>query len=235
MSLLELSGVTKRYRERTREQVVLDDVTLRVGGGELVMVYGEHHSGRTTLLRIAGGIEPPNAGTVTFDGNDLASGAEALLGVRIGYVQRTLRSVEHDGVLEQVIAPLLARGVPLPDAYLHGRGALARAGAERLSELRFSELAGADVVRVALARTLALSPALVLVDEPTTSVPLREREEILSLLRELTLAGTAVLATTGEPGELAGAHRALSLSEGRLLGPAEGELAPVVALRRSGM
>ncbi len=234
MSLLELEHVAKRYREGERERIVLSDVALHVRAGEFVTVWGGRRSGLTTLLRIAAGIEPPNQGTVRFEGRDLAEHAERALGDGIGYLQKSLRAGEEQDVLEQVCAPLLARGVDVARARERGREALARAGAERCTAMRVNELGAGESVRVALARTLALSPALVIADAPAGAVELSERDGILERLRALAGEGVAVLTSTGEPGELAGAHRALTLSDGELRGESVPELAPVVALRRAG-
>jgi putative ABC transport system ATP-binding protein len=235
MSLLELEHVSKRYREGQRERTVLRDVSLHVDVGELVMVWGLRRSGRTTLLRIAAGIEPPDGGAVCFAGRDLAEHHERALGDGIGYVQKTLRSGEEQGVLEQVAAPLLARGIAVHSAHERAREALARAGCEHCGAMRVCELGAGEAVRVALARTLALAPALVVIDEPAATVELGERDGILALLRALAAEGMAVIVSTGEAVELAGAHRALTLGEGTLRGPDAPELAPVVALRRRGV
>jgi ABC-type lipoprotein export system ATPase subunit len=235
MSLLALEHVSKLSRETQRERIVLKDISLEVRGGELVVIYGERRSGRTTLLRMAAGIQAPDSGSVSFEGHELSERGERILGEGIGYVQKTLRSGEEEGVLEQVAAPLLARGVSLGRARQGARVALARAGAERCAAARVAELSAGESVRVALARTLCLSPALVVVDEPVATVELAERDGILALLRRLVGDGLAVLASTGEPTELAGAHRALTLSEGELRGPSVPELAPVVALRARGV
>jgi ABC-type sugar transport system ATPase subunit len=235
VSLLELEHVAKRFREGPRERIVLADVSLHARAGELVMVWGARRSGLTTLLRVAAGIESPDEGTVRFEGGDLVEHAERTLGEGIGYVHKSLRAGEEPDVLEQVCAPLLARGVDVAQARRRAREALARAGAERCAAMRVSELGAGETVRVALARTLALSPALVIVDEPVGAVELSERDEILGRLRALAGEGVAVLASTGEPSELAGAHRALTLSEGRLRGESVPELAPVLPLRRAGM
>ncbi len=163
---------------------------------------------------------------------DLAAGQGAL-GEGIGYVAKRLRAGEEQDVLAQVAAPLLARGATIARAREQARSALARAGAERAAQALLSELSAGETLRVALARTLILSPALVVIDEPVAAVELAERDGILAQLRTLAGEGTAVLASTAEPSELAGAHRALTLADGRLRGPAAPELAPVVALRRS--
>jgi ABC-type lipoprotein export system ATPase subunit len=232
MSLLTLEHVTKRYREGPRERVVLDDVSLAIEAGELAVVWGARRSGRTTLLRIAAGIEAPDSGAVRFAGRDLARAGDVALGEGIGYVRKGLRGAEEEGVLEQVAAPLLTRGVSVEHARARAWTALSRTGAQECTALRISELGAGERVRVALARTLSLSPALLVIDEPASAVELCERDEILALLRTLAGEGVAVLASAGDASELAGAHRPLSLGEGQLRGPAVSELAPVVALRR---
>jgi ABC-type lipoprotein export system ATPase subunit len=232
MSLLAVEHVSKRYREGQRERIVLDDVCLEVRAGELVVLYGTRRSGRTTLLRIAAGIETPDSGSVRFEGREVTQRREAVLGEGVGYVRKALRASEEQGVLEQVAAPLLAHGAPLGQAREKARRALARAGAERCGAAAVSELSAGESVRVCLARALVLAPALVVVDEPAAAVELSERDGVLAQLRTLAGEGTAVIASTGEPTELAGAHRALTLSDGRLRGPSTPELAPVVALRR---
>ena len=233
MSLLELQGVGRHVREGQRERIVLADIDLQLDAGELVIVWGMRRSGKTTLLRLAAGIQRPDSGTIRFDGQDLAHANAGVLGSGIGYVQRTLRAGEERGVLEQVAAAPLANGLDVPEAMLRARAALARAGAERCAEMRVGELRGGESVRVGLARALVLSPRLLIVDEPAAAVELDERDGILALLRALAGEGVAVLASTGEPSELAGAHRPLTLSDGQLRGERVAGLAPVVALRRA--
>ncbi len=235
MSLLSLQSVGKRFRDGQRERIVLREVSLELNAGELVGIWGLRRSGRTTLLRIAAGIEPPDSGNVRFRGEPLTSESRGVLGVGIGYVQKSLRGNEEQGVLEQVCAVLLARGIDMYSAREQARHALTRAGAEQCGAMRVHELGGAEAMRVAIARTLALSPALVVIDEPTATVELGERDELLALLRALAADGMTVLASTSEPDELAGFHRALTLGSGELRGPSSPELAPVVAIRRHGM
>jgi ABC-type lipoprotein export system ATPase subunit len=235
MSLLALEHVGHRHRDRRRERIVLDDVWLALTPGELIVIYGPRRSGRTTLLRIAAGIQTPDSGTVTFQGRALQDHGERALGPGIGYVQKALRANEEQGVLEQVAAPLLARGIPLDQSRERARQALARTGAEQCTAAAVTELSAGETIRVALARALALSPAVLVIDEPVAAVELSERDEILSLLRSIAGQGTAVLAAAGDAAELAGAHRALTLSDGQLRGPRSPELAPVVALRRRGV
>jgi len=229
MSLLELEGVTKRYRSGQRERTVLSDVDLSVDAGQLAVVWGARRSGRSTLLRIAAGVQAPDSGSVRFEGRPLGEGA---IGTGVGYVAKTLRANEEQGVLDQIAAVLLARGVGVHDARQRAREALARAGGERSAAMKVSELGGGEALRVALARTLALEPKVVVVDEPAATVEISERDDVLALLRSLARAGVTVLASTGEAEQLAGADLALTLRDGQLQGRTRSEGATVLALRR---
>ena len=232
MSVLALEEVSKRYRSGQREHQLLDHVSLEIGAGEVIAVYGARRSGRTTLLRIAAGVERPDSGSVSFQGRDLGCEGDRILGEGLGYVHRALNAAEEEGVLEQVAAPLLARGVGIAQARGRARRALTRAGGEQCAAALIGELNSGEAIRVALARALVLDPALIVIDEPVASVALAERDHILARLRTLAGEGTAVLASASDPGELAGATRALTLADGQLRGPAEPEPAKVIALRR---
>lgn len=232
MSLLELEDVHKRYTGTSHEPSVLREVSLQIEAGELVVVWGLKGSGRSTLLRVAAGIEAPDAGTVRFEGRDLAEHAEDLLGGGVGYCERTFRCAEGQGVLDQVTVGLLARGVPPRQARSRAQRALQRAAAERYITQRLATLDAGESARVAIARTLALEPRLVVIDEPTRGVDLLERDEILALLRSLADEGIAVLASTAESTGLAGADRPLVLGDGELRGAPPAELATVLPLRR---
>jgi len=232
MSLLALEKVSKRYPGPAGERTVLSDVTLELAHGELAVVWGLKGSGRSTLLRIAAGIEVSDSGTVRFEGRDLAHAGEDLLGGEIGYPERTLRSAEGQGVLEHVTVGLLARGISPRDARAAARHALQRVEVEQAATQRLTTLDESESVRVAIARTIALEPSLLVIDEPTRGVDLLERDGILSLLRSLADEGVAVLASTAESTGLAGADHALVLNEGELRGAPPAELASVLPLRR---
>jgi putative ABC transport system ATP-binding protein len=234
MSLLELDEVEKRFGEHSRKRIVLHDVSLEIEAGEFVVVWGLKGSGRSTLLRVAAGVETPDRGTVRFEGQDLAEHGEDLLGGGVGYCERTFRSAEGQGVLEQVAVALLARGVSPRQARSTARRALERAGAEEHAAQRPAALDSGDATRVAIARTLALEPALLVIDEPTRGVDLLERDGILTLLRSLADEGMAVLASTSESTGLTSADRALVINEGELRGAPPAELATVLPLRRPG-
>lgn len=228
-----MQDVCKRGREGRRERVLLENVTLSVEAGELAVAWAPKRPGCSTLLRIAAGVEAPDSGTVRFDGRDMLSDGEELRGIQIGYVQRSLRGGEGRSVLSLTSAGLLAHGLAPSRANDAALNALERAGAEHCAKMSAGELSEEETVRVALARTLALQPRMVIIEEPIAGVSLKARDEILGLLRSLANEGIAVLAGTADATGLTGADRALSLDEGRLSASATPELAPVLPLRRA--
>lgn len=230
MTLLSLEGVCKRCAQGLRERAVLDNVSLDLEAGELAVVWGLRRSGRSTLLRIAAGVQAPDQGVVRFEGHDLAGHGEDVLGEGIGYVNKASRGAEGQAAIDEVALCLLARGVAPAVARSRAYTALERTGAEACAALAPRSLDGAEAVRVALARALALRPRLLVIDEPTKGVDLLERDPLLALLRSLADEGIAVLASTGESTALSGVDRALALGDGELRGAPGAELAPVLPL-----
>jgi ABC-type multidrug transport system ATPase subunit len=228
MTLLTLRKITKRYTTRQREHVALHDVSLEVAAGELVSVWGMRRSGRTTLLRVAAGIEPPDEGTVHFAGQDMASGGSRL-GTQIGYTNLNFMTTQGSSVVEHIAVSLLAQGSPLDRARTRASEMLDRVGATDCAGLDARILDPAEQVRIALARALASEPRLLLIDEPTNGVDVLQRDPLLALIRSIADAGTAVLVTVGEVVTIA--DRALSIDEGELRGEVVPEGAEVLPLR----
>jgi putative ABC transport system ATP-binding protein len=230
MSLLALEHVNKTVREAGRQVHVLRDLTMSVEQGEYIVVWGLRSSGRSTLLRIAAGIENPDSGSVRFGGRDVRQGGE--LGDGIGYCQKRFGSGECRSVRDQVTMGLLARGTAPPTARRMASDAMKRCGIHEIAGATLAELDRAELVQLALARTLTLQPRLLVIDEPSSAVELAARDQILALLRSIADEGIAVLASAAESTGLSGADRTLALSEGELRGALEPRLAPVVPLRR---
>jgi putative ABC transport system ATP-binding protein len=210
--------------------VAVRNVSLGVEAGELVAVWGVRRSGRSTLLRIAAGVELPDEGRVYFDGSDLARSRNHTLGRDIGYCRT---SVPKDGglVLEHVASGLLAQEISPRQARHRAEEVLRRVGAEQCGQLECYELDGAEGVRVAIAAALIASPKLLVIDEPTSGVELLERDPILALLRSIANVGVAVLITAGDAQGLAGVDRAMSIDSGELRGDIRPTDARVVPLR----
>jgi ABC-type lipoprotein export system ATPase subunit len=233
MSLLSIEHVTKRYRRGRLERVAVRDVSLEIDAGELVAVWGARFSGRSTLLRVAAGVESPEEGRVMFEGRDLARSRNKVLGRRIGYCQTGFSPASRGLVVEHVAAGLLAQRASPKQAWRRGQEMLFQVGAENCARMECHELDGAEVARVAIASALATAPALLVIDEPTDGVDLLQRDPVLALLRSIADEGTAVLMSTGDAQGLSGADRALTMDDGELQGEPEPAQAHVVPLRRA--
>jgi ABC-type multidrug transport system ATPase subunit len=234
MSLLELRGLSKSHRRGSRRVEVLREVSLEVEAGELIVLWGARRSGRSTLLRVAAGVELPDAGVVRFEGVDLNAKGSRALGSGVAYCQMGGGGPPGRPVIDRVRAGLLARRVVAADAYSRALRALERVGVERSGDLLMGELDGAEAVRVALACGLVLGPRVLVIDEPTKGVDLLVRDDILLLLRSLAKEGIAVLMSDGDGGALADADRALTLANGELRGKVAPELGSLHELRLAG-
>lgn len=233
MSLLSIEHATRRYRHGRLERVAIKDVTLEIEPGELVAVWGARRSGRSTLLRVAAGIELPEEGIVRFEGRDLARCRDGVLGRRIGYCQMCFLPAEGGPVVEHIAAGLLAQRTSPTHARRRAQEMLVRVGAAECARLQCHELDGAEAASVAIASALVTSPALLVIDEPTNGVDLLERDSLLTLLRSIASEGTAVLMSTGEAQGLSGVDRALLIDNGELRGDPRPRQADVVPLRRA--
>lgn len=231
MSLLELRHVCKHRTRGEHRAAVLEDASLSIEAGELVAVWGMRGSGRTTFLRLAAGIDVPDAGQVRFDGRDLAAHGEEIIGRQIGYCQKSFHTVGAQAAIDEILVGLLILGTPPAEARVRAHETLALVGGDRFAAHPFRELDSAERVRLAIARALAPRPRLLVIDEPVAGVELHERDGVLLLLRALADAGVAVLMTVGEPTGLSGADRSLTIGDGELCASAKAELAPVLPLR----
>jgi putative ABC transport system ATP-binding protein len=182
--MLHVSGVTKRFAART----VLSAVSLRIAAGEYVAVVGESGVGKSTLLNIIAGLEPPDSGEVRFEDRDLLAmddDARTLLRRdRFGFVFQAFHVLPHLTVEQNVGLPLLLRAFPsgkTKELSFNILNAVGLAGREHSMP---RELSGGELQRVAIARALVGEPKLVLADEPTGNLDQENARQVLALLRE---------------------------------------------------
>lgn len=223
MTLLSLDGVTKRYARGYRELEALDDVALDVAPGDFIAIWGGSRSGKTTLLRVAAGIEAPDAGSVTFDGRVLATLSRRdrarLLLTDIGCVWQTGRITRGLSVLDHVALPRFKQRSHV-QARREAHDVLERVGVAQCGHARWHELSDGERTRVALAHALIRRPRLLLADEPTANLNMIEREQVLGVLRSVAdEAGVAIIMTAPDAPNLLQSHRLMSLDGGRLIKP----------------
>jgi predicted ABC-type transport system involved in lysophospholipase L1 biosynthesis ATPase subunit len=190
MTLLSLTQVTRRYGDGRREVAVLDRVCMEVDAGDFVGVWGPRRSGKSTLLRVAAGIESPNAGAVCFDGHLLTrmgagERARILRMNGIAHVSGEWHPQLSQPAVDSVAMPLLGDRTSLHDARKAARRVLERVGAGEYADVWTGRLSQGERIRVALARALVREPRLLLIDEPAVSPSPVECGELYALLRSL--------------------------------------------------
>jgi lipoprotein-releasing system ATP-binding protein len=186
--MLEISRIAKQYPSPRGPLTVLSDVSITLKRGEAAAIMGPSGAGKSTLLYIAGGLEPPTAGTVTLDGIDPYQLGEkemaAFRNRKIGFIFQDHCLLPQCSVLENVLIPTL---VEHHDADAPGRACelLEQVGLKDRLDHRPAELSGGEKQRVALARALIRSPHLLLCDEPTGNLDEASADMVADLLVEL--------------------------------------------------
>lgn len=181
-ALVALNGVTRVFGKVP----VLNGITLRTEPGEVVAIYGRSGSGKTTLLNIVGGLDRPTAGTVMVGGQELTALPEAQLDelrrTRIAFVFQSYGLLPHLSAADNVEFALRLAGCPAALWRERTKEALDAVGLTKRMHHRPPELSGGERQRVAVARALAVRPALLLADEPSGALDHATGLQIVDLL-----------------------------------------------------
>jgi len=210
MSLVELKDVVKRYGQHT----VLNGASLTVAKGEIIAIIGRSGSGKSTLLRCVNGLEPIQGGTVSFDGTVVNDPGTDLCKLRqhVGIVFQSFNLFPHLSVEKNItLAPHAVKGVPPADARRRAETMLQKVGLAGKIDAYPDQLSDGEQQRVAIARSLAMSPQLVLFDDPDLV------DEMLNVLEEMAYDGMAMMLVTHQIGlarELA--NRVAFMHQGRI-------------------
>jgi putative ABC transport system ATP-binding protein len=219
--LLELEQVVKHYRGEGEEVRAVDGVSLTVQAGELVALHGPSGSGKTTLLKLAATLLQPQAGTIRFNGTDLASFSEDdasdYLLRDVGFVYQSLHLMPRVSALENASLKLLLGGVGRRAAHAEALQWLERVGLSNRVQRTPEQLSGGERQRVAIARAIAGNPQLILADEPTGNLDSARSREIVALLIEIAHEqGAAVLLVTHDTEAAELADHSYTLRDGEL-------------------
>jgi putative ABC transport system ATP-binding protein len=222
--MLELQRARKFYASPGGAVHAVDDISMSVCAGELVAIFGPSGSGKTTLLLLAAGLLRADAGSVRFEGSDLAKlPKREMLSYRrtkLGFVFQGFNLVAGLTAEENVAMPLLLRRVHHREARERALAALDDVELRHRSGHTPAKLSGGEQQRVAIARALVGEPKLILADEPTGNLDTETGDAVLALMSALPRErGAATVLVTHDTRVTRCADRVLGMRDGRLTEP----------------
>jgi putative ABC transport system ATP-binding protein len=196
----------------------LEDVSLRLEPGEFVALTGPSGCGKSTLLNLVGALDRPDTGAIRVDGRDPYLDASAYRTSTVGFVFQFHNLIPTLSALENVELPMLGAGPGRREREERARRLLEEVGLWRRAHARPTTLSGGERQRVAIARSLANEPRLLLADEPTGALDSETGTQILELLRRVRdERGTTILMVSNDDAVAAAADRMVRLRDGRLV------------------
>ena len=219
--VFRLEDVTKTYSRRGKEVRAFQAVSLEIPAGDYVAIVGPSGSGKTTLLSMLGGMLSPNAGRVLVDGASLydlpLNDRTRIRREKIGFVFQTFNLVPYLTAIENVQVPLYLASKPGEEQRARASALLERVGLSDRLDHKPSELSIGQQQRVALARTLANEPVVILADEPTGNLDPESRERVLDFFDELHQDKRTIVMVTHDAVAAERATRKLALCDGQVL------------------
>lgn len=216
--MIEVTGVSKVFRNGAVEVRAVDDVGFDLRTGEFALIVGRSGSGKSTLLGMLAGLIRPSSGTIRIGGRDLGGLTDneisALRAREIGFVFQFSGLLPTLTALENVMVPTLFRR----EAGTRGRAMdlLRTVGLEERTGAYPRALSSGEMKRVAIARALINGPSLLIADEPTGDLDVDTEDEIMQLFGRLNREGTTVVMVTHNPDLAPYATRMFRMERGRL-------------------
>jgi putative ABC transport system ATP-binding protein len=224
-TMVSTQALEKIYQVGTAKIQVLKDINLQVQRAKFAVLCGPSGSGKTTLLNIIGGIDRPTKGKIIVAGEDLTEKDEDFLSdfrcIHVGFVFQSYNLVSTLTVAENVAFPMEWTQKPPEEIEQRVAELLETVGLEHRANHFPSQLSGGEQQRVAFARALANDPELVLADEPTGNLDVKNAEKIIQVLQLLKEKGKTVIVSTHDLKIRQLADQVLMLEEGRLAGDDE--------------
>ena len=216
--MLQIESICKDYTRGRSIVHALHPTSMTVGGGEFIAIVGPSGSGKSTLLSMIGGMLSPTSGRVILEGQSLyeisVKQRSRLRNEQIGFLFQSFNLVPYLSAIENVQLPMALYGTARDSQQNQAINLLERFGLGDRLDHKPSELSAGQQQRVAMARTLAMDPSLILADEPTGNLDPESRDLILRTLHKLCDEGRTIILVTHDATVSASAHRVFHISEG---------------------
>jgi putative ABC transport system ATP-binding protein len=219
--LIRARNLKRHYQVGKEEVRALDGVDLDVGRGEFVALVGPSGSGKSTLLNLLGGLDRPSGGEIHVADLELGKATDNQLvryrRERIGFIFQSFNLLQMRSAVENVETPLMLAEVKPKERRRRALDLLQSVGLAPRANHKPNELSGGEMQRVAVARSLANRPLLLLADEPTGNLDSQTGKGILDLLRETVLShGVTLVLVTHDMNVASFADRIVHMLDGRI-------------------
>ncbi|MCL6456959.1 MAG: ABC transporter ATP-binding protein [Gorillibacterium sp.] len=222
LDLIELSNISKVYAQGDQPILVLENVSLSVTTGDFIAIVGPSGSGKSTLMNMIGLLDVPSSGSYILDGvateklsdNQMAE----LRNKKIGFIFQQFNLLPKLTAVENVELPMIYAGYDKKRRREIAHATLESLGMGKHGHHRPNQLSGGQQQRVAIGRALAISPSLMLADEPTGALDSKTGIEVLDLLMELNEKGNTIVLITHDANIAKHAKRVISIRDGRIVG-----------------
>ncbi len=219
--VLELENICKSYLLGAEKVSALDGVNLTVQRGEFIAITGASGSGKSTLMNILGFLDTPDSGIYRFCGENCANYSERKLadirGQKIGFIFQSFHLLPNLTALQNIELPLIYNHISRRKRRKLALEALSKVGLSDRAEHKPNQLSGGQKQRVAIARAIALSPPVLLADEPTGNLDPKSGEDILQNLSLLNNEGTTIIMITHDHTLAKHADRQIAIDAGKII------------------
>lgn len=219
--MIKASHLTKIYKTGEVEVVAINNVSFEVKKGEFVAIMGPSGSGKSTLMHLLGALDVPTSGQYFLDGEKIADlDGDELAEIRnkkIGFIFQAYNLLPRTTALKNVMVPMMYGDILRQERERKAKKLLQMVGlGERLYHAP-NQLSGGQQQRVAIARALAMSPSIILADEPTGNIATKQAIEVMEVFEDLNEQGNTILMITHEKEIAEYAKRIIHLRDGHIV------------------
>lgn len=219
--IIQLENVAKYYRMGDSIVKALDGLNIKIKKGDFVAIMGPSGSGKTTAMNLVGNLDIPTKGTIYLDGEDTSKLEESELaqirGQKIGFIFQNFNLVPNLTAMENIMLPMMFQGISREEREERAKELLKKMGLGDRMDHYPNQLSGGQMQRVAIARSLANNPEVILADEPTGNLDTKTGEKVIEFLEKLNKEGRTIIMVTHDP-DLAKEHAEIVywLKDGKL-------------------
>lgn len=219
-AVITMENINKSYSMGNEPLHVLKDISLTVKKGEYLAILGPSGSGKSTLMNIIGCMDILDSGSYHLDGVEVENAGEKELtdirNQKIGFIFQKYHLISTYNVLQNIVMPLLMRGMSLKEAQDASMDIIEMLGLKERINHKPNELSGGQQQRVAIARALVGRPTILLADEPTGALDVNSGKEVLKLFRNLNDMGNTIVMITHDLNVAKHAKRVVRIVDGEI-------------------